>query len=181
MRAFDRSRVPVEYRNLPLLDQMEAESIAQLKDPNYRWAIATHEAAHGVYRLRAGATKLIYVGPYFFYDIEAKTVQKVVAGISSEWGSLTHLDFKNVARYCGAGWIWEKEVCPYSTDAEASADRDRAVFDADVHRVHPDATNEEIQMYWGRAEAEVKADLQNLEIRSQIEKLALDFKKFLED
>src|ERR1700730_8558903 len=103
----NRSQVPLNIQalNESLLDEKEKEAIAKLEDPDYRWATSTHEASHAVYRLRAGASKIIFNGPHFVYDAAASTVQAAAASVGSEFTRF--VSFRDMARYGCAGFIWE--------------------------------------------------------------------------
>jgi len=184
MRTFDRSQVPPHLQNVPILDRLEAEAIAKLGDPKFRWGTCAHEAAHGRYRLQAGAVRLIYHGPRFEWNETQGGVEVVYAGMGSEWspprkypGGI-YVNPRDMARWSAAGWIWEKELTG-SVDAEASADLDRARFKIDFHKYFPDTSDEEIQKYWDRAEAEVRADLKTESIKKEIVALAHNFETWL--
>jgi hypothetical protein len=181
MRAFDRSKLTpeVQQKLAAKLDHLEANAITHLQDPKYRWETACHEGAHGVYHQRAGAVKSNFLPGYFVYDAEKGELIVAACAISGEWPPhVKNLNFRDVARYCVAGYTWEEHITG-ATNVELGATLDKRTFEEKFHRFHPGAPNEEIQSYWDKAEAEVRADLGNIEIRNQIEKLAHDFEAFL--
>jgi hypothetical protein len=83
-----------------------------------------------------------------------------------------------MACYCVSGYLWEAALTN-SKDAAVGADIDKRIFQEDVHRFHPAATEEQIEATWQWAVAEVKLDLENGQIKNQILKIAEEFKRWL--
>ena len=182
MRSFDRSRVPakVQELNAALLDQLETEGITKLRDAKPRWATACHEAAHGFFRLKAGAVRLKIIGPHFVYDPVASTIVTVAAAVSSEWPPpTTSWCSEDVGYWSAAGAIWEKELCPDSLDAEEGAALDKIRFAEDVRRANPKLTAEELGRVWTWVEEQVRKDLKNAEFKREILTLAKTFDRWL--
>jgi hypothetical protein len=177
MRAFDRSRLPIEVQqaNASLLDRLEKDILAKLQDADYRWATSAHEASHFHYRQKVGDSPF-FLGPFFSYNEKTQEIGVAAAGVKSE--SKKFFECLDVARWDVAGWIWEQEIAQ-SANAEDGARLDRSGFNDIVRTTNPNVTDEQIQEYWDIAEADVRADLGNIEIRNQIEKLAHGCEAFL--
>lgn len=176
----DRSRIPlpIQEANAALLDRMEAEAIAQLRNPRYRWAFCVHEAGHGIYRLRVGATKLVFIPPHFVYDAAKSAVQTAAAGIGSDF--TTFVSFRLMACYCVAGYLWQAKVMNLAEqETEGTAEFDKRVFKEDVRKFYPlnepPVTEEQIEATWQWAIGEVRKDLDDPQIREDVLKLAREF------
>jgi hypothetical protein len=180
MLPFDRSRIPAEVQkqNAALLDRLEAGAIVLWQDPAYRWATACHEGAHAYYRKKVGATGLKFIGPHFVYDAATREIYVGAAGISSEFAKF--LSFRDMARYCVAGYIWESFLTNSEEDPKGAA-IDKRVFWDDVRRFHSSVTDTQIEATWQWGEVEVRKDLNDKKIRKSIVALAHKFEKWLLD
>jgi hypothetical protein len=179
MPKVDRSELPRHLQTLPIFESLEDYLISELRDSTFRWETAIHEAAHGKFRLQAGAVKLIFLPGRFVYDAEKNQLLTACAGMGSKWPpSIEFIDFKVVARYFVAGYLAE-ELLTGSADAEKSAAIDKKVFEEDFRRFYPHVTNEEIKWYWDRAVAEVRKDLEDDTTKAEIQELARKFEKWL--
>ena len=181
----DRSQIPplIQQLNAALLDEMEAGIIRRLQDPTFRWATCIHEAAHYYFREKAGAVNLKFIGPHLSYDASSpQPVQAAVAGVASDDFS-KFVPFREMARYCAAGYIWEAFLTDSPEDLTGAA-IDRRVFGEDVRKHYsaaaPPVTEDQIEATWQWAVGEIRKDLDNPEIREDILKLAREFQVWLD-
>ncbi len=179
----DRSCIPtgVQKQNRSLLDGLEVEALAKLADPVFRWGTCCHEAAHWHMRQRVGATNLKFLGPHFVWDEKNQTVQTTAGGVSSDFEGF--VSFRDMAKYCVAGYLWEGHITQSPPDSESAA-IDRRIFEEDVRKFAPPhtyITEEQIEATWQWAVGEIRKDLDNPEIREHILKLAQEFQIWLEE
>ena len=174
----NRDSLPPEIQkaNESLLDRLEKEALEKLRDPDYRYATAAHESSHFYYRKQVGAVNIRFVGPHFSYDAAKKEIHVAAAGIGSDFTKF--LSFRDMARYCVAGYIWEAFLTHTKEDL-GGAVIDKKIFWEDVRRFCPSVTDNQIEATWVWAEGQVRSDFENPRIRSRIERLARRFQKKL--
>jgi hypothetical protein len=138
-----------------------------------------HEGAHIWYRKVVGAVNIQFMGPCFSYHAATNEVGTASAGITSDFSRF--VSFRDMAKYCVAGYLWEAALVNAPEDPKAAA-IDRQVFGEDVRRYYPaDAppvTEEQIEATWRWAEEEVRKDLTNARIRAEILILAKKFNRW---
>jgi hypothetical protein len=179
MRPFDRSKLPPEilreHKPARRVNQLEADTLKILQNPITRGETAIHEGAHFYYRKLVGDDPF-FTGPHFRYFPTTLDLTVCSGGVASD--SLGPFKAADMARWNVAGWLWE-EYLTNSVNAEDGAAVDRADYFDIVHKSIPGVTDAQIQECWDAAIVEVRNDLLNKDIETEIRALANEFEKFI--
>jgi hypothetical protein len=174
----DKSRIPCEKLNDPRLKKIEEDVLQAMQVSTYRRHSCLHEAAHGVYLVRAGAKRLIYHGPVAIYDAESDTFDIGDAGIQGDFGEHgVNCDPLKMARWYVAGGVATRILTAWS-DEEGDG-RDFEEFVRQCPLLIQEISREGISELWEQAKKDVERDLRSPAFRQELWRRARDFEAWL--
>jgi hypothetical protein len=180
VRSFDKiSFVPIEKRNDSRLLAKEAEIMNDMENSDERIAVCVHEAAHGVYYRRLGATSLQYHPPRATYLPDSDTFRCAYAAIQGFGYPRDRIyDLRDSTKPYVAGGAAIR-VFGNFPQPKVSDESDKERFLADAHADFPDFTDDELEQYWQNAIVEVEQELQDEVLQIQIWEGAYHFQAWL--
>jgi hypothetical protein len=181
--TLDKSRIPKEMWDDPRLLKAEAQIALAMQKPEFRFSISVHEAAHGVYMMRAGAKKLIYQRPMVkSYEKKTDRFDIGTAGIQPDFGpqeiKLTSI---HVARWYAAPTAAMVVLTAVTAaESEAGSGSDKEDFPKYIRRAAGNQiTCQAIEWHWQEAIKDVTKDLRSPAFRQEIYNLAHAFEDWL--
>jgi hypothetical protein len=167
------SQLPIDKQSDPEVRRVERKMFLQMQDATYRRKRCVHEGAHDFYHRKAGADTE-YSGPIAFYVDGKFDFMTVAIKMTAREGRFTK---NSLVAACGyaAGGVAEAILGGSSIEEAnytASGDKERFVkFLHDLTRM----SDQKIDECWLDAAKIVKEDLEDPNIRKQVEKAADDF------
>jgi hypothetical protein len=183
----DISEVPQDKRNDPRFIQRYATLQNLMSNLGWVKAFCIHEAAHAFYHLRAGALKVIFIGPRLSYDSQKDDFTIYPASVKREGGldqqylaRVTIGEWRNAfARACAAGGVAARKLTGISGDVGDEEDYQRLCEFCDAIEVKDPTTAVDHQALWRQAQNDVEKDLQTPSFRSELWKQAKEFERQL--
>ncbi len=173
MIVLDKSRIPDNRLEDPRLIAEGKNCCEALQDPRYRLQVCVHEAAHGIYLRRAGATELIYHGPVAYYDAAIDEFDIGSAGILGKFPAEgVNMSAPELARWLAAGGVAK---CLLTDASDGGDGRDFEEFT----RMCEGYGDQAIQLEWEAAKKDIEKDLRSPAFRREVWKLAREFEKWL--
>jgi hypothetical protein len=173
------SDVPINKGDYPAVLENEAAMLNDMEDPDQRMAVCVHEAAHGVYYRRFGATSLRYYPARATYLPDSDTFRYAYAAIQGFGYPRDRIyDLRDSTKPYVAGGAAIR-VFGNFPQAKVSDESDKEKFLADAHADFPDLTDNELEQYWQNAIVEVEQELQDEALQVQIWEGAYHFQAWL--
>jgi hypothetical protein len=172
----DKSSIPPEKLNHPLLKEAEDRLREQANDKSQRTCTCIHEAAHLTYGRRAGAINYTLFGPAILYDAPTDSFRGsmgMLRLIFPERRPKERTD-KAVARVFVAGFLAECYMAACGNALSGQWD-----FEDFKNSFQGYWNEEELLQNWERAKTEVKEDLRSQTFRAEIRSLAEELEKEL--